>query len=264
MRGDIVPFIHISDKSWTLWFDCVPTGQIEEIVNKRLSQGFRRIEQTQVIEEDPDDSKPMFRSRTWRSRQKQTDEKKKSERTDLALVEGKMYQIEIGGDVIVCDDDLGRHNLGLQFHDKLPDNYRRFAVEPHPPEEGKMCTGIIKVFADEGRTEEGGSGTLRCWRTFDYDVDPNAVKAYMYVEPEPEPRPVTNHVQEVVITAPEPIRLPPKKPEKPKPTLSEETFLRLITPIKPPRKGMYNKQKSQHIHYWRALSCLESWLPRIK
>lgn len=142
-RGEIIPFLHLEEKTWTLLFDCVPNDHKEEIINKRLGQGFRKIEQMiLVVEEEEKRTRRHMRAR-------KPEDKRTLERTDLDLVPGLVYDLEIGGDLQICDDDVGKFFTGLHYHERLSDNYRKFAVKPRDYMEdeagAKTLTGILKV-----------------------------------------------------------------------------------------------------------------------
>ena len=90
--------IHNDFQIWTLWFDIVPNSAREDTINKRLQQGFRRITQPEIVPaEEPDNPNKVVIRRNWRNR-KQMQQEEKKERTDLDLVNGSQFDLEISGE----------------------------------------------------------------------------------------------------------------------------------------------------------------------
>ena len=225
------------DRLWTLWFDVVPTSRIGPTIDKRLQQGFRQIKKMYLPDlptEEPED-KPLIR-KSWRSKSARPEAEKLPDRDDLDLINDGFFELEIGGDVRLCDEDTGRNNLELKYMDRSPENYRRFFVEPLQINEGSILTGFLKCYVTDS------SGDKRCVRSFDFDVGPETVAAYHYVEPEPEPEPEEPEIIEPVIVRPQ--TPPPPPPQEvsrappPKP-VSNASFSRLTKPTKPPKKSKY-------------------------
>ena len=182
----------------------------------------------ELLVDTPADDKLGFSNR--RNRWNKTKvEDKKAERQDLDLVNAVPYFVDVGGDVNISEEEMGKAYLGLHFHDSLPENYRKFIVEPKQIPEGKILTGILRAYREDEHTKDRKSV-----KTFDFDVEPEAVKAYFYVEPDPEP-------EQEAEPEPEPdeevVEAPPKPVVKPRP-MANESFMRLITPTKAPRKSM--------------------------
>ena len=120
-----------------------------QTIAKRVGQGFRKIDQMLFLNyQSQQEQKQPSPKKSWRTRNKPSPEheiNKKVERYDLDLMEGKIFDLEIGGDIRIAADDPGSTYTGLQFHERLAESYRRFIVEPHPIGQGKTLTGIIKV-----------------------------------------------------------------------------------------------------------------------
>ncbi len=178
-----------------------------------------------------DSNKIVIRRNLRRAQPKQPE---KVERQDIDLYSGGSVDLDLSGDISVVDEDMGRQYMGLHFHDMLRENYRKFQVQPKPNlvEEKRPAKAIIRIF--QNRESEG---TRSCIRTFDLELDYQSVVDYYYVEPEPEP------VIEVV-PEPEIIEAPPSPPPSPKkqevrPPPQTASWLRLITPTKPPKKSKF-------------------------
>ena len=239
-RGEIVPFIHIQERLWTLWFDIVPWSRIGPTIDKRMEQGFRRITKMYLPQiQDAEESRPIMSRRSWRSKLAKQEEEKLPERDDLDLANGGYFELEIGGDIRVSDDDPGRSNLELRFNDRLPDNYRRFFVEPVQQNEGRILTGFLKCYLPDPEKEE-----KKCVRSFDFDVGPETVAAYMYREPEPEPEPEQPEPTEPEIevkpeTPPAPAPAPEPKCVQPAKQSNNASFARLTKPSRPPKQCKY-------------------------
>ena len=228
-RGQLLSFIHIQEKLWTLWFECVPTERMEAVVTKRRSQGFIQCKKTEIVEEE-DDDKPAFR-KNWRLRSKPGP--KKPQRTDLDFLNGQCFDLCISGDIIISEEDSGKKNTSLYFLDRLPENYRKFLIEPGKFEDGQVALCNLKIVTADTENE----GKTKTVAAYSYEVDAAAVKAYHYVEPEPEPEPPTPTPTPEVEVKPE---TPP-----PPPTIKKDvtnsfstSFMRLIKPTKPPRQCM--------------------------
>ena len=96
---------YCSFEIWTLWFDVVPNSTREDTINRRLQQGFRRITQPEAVPvTEPDNPNKVVIRRNWRNK-RQTQEEKK-ERTDLDLVNGSQFDLEISGEIYL-DRRLG-------------------------------------------------------------------------------------------------------------------------------------------------------------
>ena len=197
-RGHLVAFLHVQEKAWTLWVECAPNDRQEQTVEKRLKQGFRRV----TLSETPkvEDEKPAFR-RSWRSRANKPKEEQEPKRTDLDLVNGDMFDLEVSGDLRVAEEDTGKHFMGLHFHERLPENYRKFLIEPITIQEGEYesVSGVLSCYVD---SKDGDSQQVRkCVRTFELSMDAEEVRDYFWVEPEPEPEPEPVRKEEVSISA---------------------------------------------------------------
>ena len=171
--------------------------------------------------------------KSWRSR-KQAPQEKKTERPHLDLIPGRSLEIEVSGDVTVCDDDTGGAFLGLSYNQRLPENYRRFFVEPREEDEARLATAFIKLYVEDMSQPDN----RRCVRLYDYDVEADDVKAYHYVEPEPKPEPEPEPEVE-----PEPVHVEITPPPPPSPKLQKFTrpatasFARLTKPTRPAKKS---------------------------
>lgn len=226
-RGELLPFIHLQEKLWTLWFECIPTERKEAIMTKRRSQGFVACTKVDLVDEDDDDV-PSFRKH-WKSRQKQGP--KKPQRNDMDLKNGQSFELHISGDVMISEEDPGTKNSMLYFLDRLPENYRKFLIEPTVKEEGKSAIGNLKALVPDPDNE----GKMKAVVAYSFEVNVADVAAYHYVEPEPEPEPPaptpTPEVEEKPETPP-----PPQPVKKDVPNSFSTSFLRLIKPTKPPRQ----------------------------
>ena len=230
LRGQIIPFIHIQEKYWLLWFDCVRNEEETAIITKRQNEGFRRIYKNDlIIETEPEDDKPVITRRSWRSRQKQEAKKPEMIRADLDISDGCSFDLDIGGDLLISDEDTGRDFTGLHFFEHLPGNYRKFVVQPKANVDSAKIA--LRCF-----TENPDTSLRTCVRTYEYDVSPEDVKAYFYVEPEPEPEPEVTPEPEPEIVEPVPVVVTPATQDKfvfPQ----SESFVRLTALTKPPRKS---------------------------
>lgn len=184
VRGEILSFIHIQEKTWTLWFECVRNEKITEVLDKRQDQGFRRIRVTEKPVEPEAEGGGFHRS--WRSRPKPKEEK--VERTDLDLINGGKFDLEVGGGVKISEEDSGKAFMGIHYHEILPENYRKFLVEPCHPQKGnyKPISCSLKCFNES--LDDEGQLVRKCVRTYETEIEEEAVEAYFYVEPEPEPQ----------------------------------------------------------------------------
>ena len=232
LRGEILPFIFIQEKEWTLWFECVPLGKVDATIAKREKDGFRSVGQSTLpltILKEAEDKTPSRRN--WRTKSKLVDTSKSDNKKDLDLVSGMAIELEIGGDLAVCEDDSSRNYLYLHFHEKLQENYRKFLVEPKPITAQSIVTGMMKCFIQEEDEDR------RCIRAYDFDMDRESVAAYFYVEPEPQPEPEPVPKEpEIIEEKPE---TPPAKME-PVPVAKRPqtaSFVRLTTATKPARQG---------------------------
>ena len=79
-----------------------------------MTQGFKSIGQMQLFDYQEEGKKPFRRQNTWRAKAKQLEEEaeKKVKRFDLDLIEGRTYHLEVGGDLLIADDDPGKGYLG--------------------------------------------------------------------------------------------------------------------------------------------------------
>ncbi len=236
IRGEILPFIHIQEKTWTLWIECVPNERVNKVLDKRQKEGFLRIRKTDlpIMTDTPKKVEPVAIRKTSKSRPspKVVVEGAK-ERVGIDLVSGSAFDIEICGDIKLSEEDPGHVNLRLQYHSRVPENYRRFIVEPVPMEDdfSRVCTGFIKCYAS------GPSGERFCVRHFDFDIETSAVRAYLHVEPEAEPEPEAD-VEPEAEALEEKIEVPvsppsPKQVKGSRPNTA--SFVRLTTLTKPPR-----------------------------
>ena len=204
-------------------------SRVDDVINKRLREGFRVIKKTEGMEEEESEEQPVFR-RHWKSRARPV-EPTKTKRPELELSNGAKFEIHVGGDIRVCRDDPSRGCMHISYHEMLPNNYRKFKVEPLPVEESKTITCIIRCYL--------GEESSKCVRTYDFDIEPEAVADYFYVEPEPEPEPEPEikEPEDVIETKPEPVA--PAAPPKPErfTTPMTQSFMRLIKPTRAPVKS---------------------------
>ncbi|ELT97503.1 hypothetical protein CAPTEDRAFT_221462 [Capitella teleta] len=232
VRGDVVAFLHLQEKLWTLWMECIPIERLAAVTEKRLKQGFVKVRVTEDYLQQEDASKPVFRQ-TWRSRRKQPveTEEKKVKRKDLDFVNGKVFNVDVSGDVVVCNEDSQRSSVDLQYHERLPENFRRFNVEPKPIGDGRIVTVFLKVSTEDQKEKK----KVLC-RTFEFDVESEKVNAYFYEPPE---QPEIELLREAEPEIPEePKRATPPPPPEPKIQKKQSTssFARLTALTRPPRQ----------------------------
>ncbi len=160
-------------------------ADVEDTVNKRLEQGFRRITLREVVPEPEDPNRIIIR-RNWRSKRVPREpEEKLDQNRDLDLNNGSQFDLELSGDLAVTFDDPSQGFMGLHFHDLLKENYRKFQVQPASQdlvEKHHSARASLKMFSSDETT-----GSRVCVRVFDIEVKPQAVADFFYVEPDPEP-----------------------------------------------------------------------------
>ena len=263
VRGEILVFVHVAEKLWTMCVEMAPSGHTPRVVETRERQGYRHIAKSfappPVVE-----STTSFSSRRVFRQQQRVEPPKKVERTDLNLVSGRVFELQLTGDVQIGSDDPGRFNTGLRYEERLAKNYRHFIIEPTSIE--KCCPLKAQL-----RCYVTGAEGATCVRTFDLDFELEAVKAYLdkgvdeaVVEP-PELEPIKS---EVTITDPRlklisdagdamlssekvgkksPALRPPKRnshttslnetSKKYEVRSRASTIARLTKPMRPPREG---------------------------
>ena len=264
IRGEILVFVHVEEKLWNLYVEAVPRDHIAAVVIARENEGLQHVTksfiaiQPDVVESTVRDQMSR-RNSTWRQRHSSmsNDQPKKVEREDIDLVSGRVFELQLGGDVRMCGD--GAANTGLRFDERLPESGRHFSVEPTSKDECRPLVAQLRCFAPP----VDGVGTTSCVRTFDIEFDLEAVKAYLDWEDEeitPEvpttsilltaepiipPRIVidNNHVHVKVVTTPRP---EPQHKRNSSVYISDHekqirnravTFARLTKAMKPPREG---------------------------
>ena len=141
------------------------------------------------ITEKPQEPEGTGQRRNWRSRSRPANEEQKTERNDLDLVNGEKLELDVGGDLRVCEDDSGKGFMGIHYHERLPENYRKFLVEPTKPQKDDYRALLGTVRCHSEHVDEEGQTNQKCVRTFDVEIEEEAVRAFFYVEPEPEPEP---------------------------------------------------------------------------
>ena len=223
-RGQILAFIHIQEKLWTLWVEICKDEDVKKCIEKREDQGFRMVLKVAVpvVEE-----KQPFRH-SWRNK-KAEPAVEKPKRDGVDLLEGQVFQFDLSGDVKLCSESSANTFLGVHYHDRLSENYKRIFVEPgdNPEESYKDISGKLNIYTTVESKEK-----RECIQSFEVWASAEEVEKYFYVRPptpEPEPEPEVEP-EPVVEETPVTPRIPSSRP----PTAS---FLRLITPMKPPRKG---------------------------
>ena len=230
-RCDIIPFIHLSEKHWTLWVDFVPLHRVDETVSNRMRQGFKRFSQSVslVSQLHKDDGGSVSTRRTNRPKSAILNDALMAERNDIDVSNGEFLNMEIDGDIAVCREDNETVDMSLIYHDKLPSNYRQFSVEPLLSSEDKSRPSVrIVVYRDALRL-----------RTFEFDLKPDTIKAFRSVEL------VTPPVEPVVEKVDEDNKVSDNQPVTPRVTNVVQyvarpptaSFLRLIKLTKPPREG---------------------------
>lgn len=174
-HGEIIPFFYHIGKTWIIWFDCVPKEKIEATTEKIAKEGFQVIEQTSLLPRM--DLGMMVKSGA-------TPRRPKRKLNDLIIKNGTAFELEVSGDIAVSEDEPGRNNMQLLYHEKLSRNFRRFQVVPkfQPTESDRRLVGVLKVYVPNPSLPSG----RKCERAYDFDIEPEAVEAFFYVEPEPE------------------------------------------------------------------------------
>jgi len=144
-------------------------------MEKITKEGFQVIEQTSLL---PRIDLGMI------AKSGMTPRRPKRKLNDLVIRNGTAFELEISGDISVSEDDPGRNNMLLIYHEKLSRNFRRFQVVPkfQPTESDKRLVGVLKVYVPNPSLPDG----RKCERAYDFDIEPEAVEAFFYVEPEPE------------------------------------------------------------------------------
>lgn len=228
-RGQIVSFLHIQEKLWTMWIECVPNESLDKCIKKREGQGFRKVESVPIPEVIPE-NRP-FRRQSRQSNKQKVDQQK-PKRDDVDLIEGMLFQLDLNGEITMCSDDASGSYKQIHYHSKLDENYRRFFVQPiQPDEEGKYKS--LNSVLNVNIVDKNGENT-QCVKSFRLEVSEQEVTDFFYEPPPtPEPEPEPEPEQE-----PEPV----VETEAPTPKISTSrlpsaSFLRLITPMKPPRKS---------------------------
>ena len=268
MRGEILVFVHVAEKLWTMCVEMAPSGHTPRVVETRERQGYRHIAKT--FAPPPVESTTSFSSRRV-YRQAKPEPPKKVERTDLDLVSGRVFELQLTGDVQIASDDPGRFNTGIRFEERLEKNYRHFIIEPTSIEKCCPLTAQLRCYVT-------GAEGATCVRTFDIDFELEAVKAYLDkgVEAVVEPPVLEPIKSEVTITDPRlklisdagdaalgsdkmgkksPAPRPPKRNSRATVSLNEtskkyevrsraSTIARLTKPMKPPREGLSSSLSS--------------------
>ena len=231
IRGEILAFIHIQEKTWTLWFDIVPSGAIDSCISDRLQQGFhpiRKIETTIIKDE-----KETFSSRRGgrKDRFKTTTTEEKKVRTDLDISDTTVYELVISGDINIMSDDPSYGNMDVHFCSLLRDSYRKFSVQPDELDESRDVVSEIKCFLVNQSTKER---TLV--RSYELTATKAEVEAFRYVEPEVEPEPENTLDEKIDIVIPDNhIKRPPVQPKTKR--SNPAAFARLTQLNKAPRKS---------------------------
>ncbi len=165
--------------------DVVPVSDREETIYNRTQQGFRQITQHEVVPEPENPNKIVIR-RNWRSRRAPPQPEEKTEkRDDVDLINGSYLDLELSGDVEITEEDPGRGFLAIHYHSRLKQSYRKFHIQPNKPElvyTKQSAIGLLKVLRIDENT-----GNRTCLRTFDIEIESDAVEQFYHVEPEPEP-----------------------------------------------------------------------------
>lgn len=237
-RCELVPFLYMLDKQWTVWLDIIPAHRLEDVTANRLRQGFKQLTQTvTVVTQLYKDEEGRVNARKSRGNKSFMNEMDTANGVDI--VNGEILAAEIDGDVSVCrgDEDTGgvpaaAPDMSLVYHDKLPENYRQWNVAPLSSSDGMPKPSLkVVILRDAIRL-----------RTYKFELSPEAVRAYHYVEPvEQPPEPVKESVSNDrddtadrrPVTAPARTTSSIVRP----PTAS---FLRLCKLTKPPREGKFS------------------------
>ena len=229
IRGQVLPFVHIQEKLWTLFVEVTPNDKVDEVIARRQEEGFQLAERVEVIPEVIEDKLPPRLHKT-------KPPEPKPERADLDLTQGRVFNIELTGDILLNTETNPNVHKGLYYHHLLDENYRKFFIEPKLVSEYVDVTATLKInaiYPDNNLMQP------QCLRSFDINVGAEKVENFFYEPPPtptPEPEPaVVLDTSEENVSAPETIE-PTPVPSKPScsrpPTAS---FLRLTTPIKPMR-----------------------------
>ena len=261
IRGDILVFVHVEKKLWNIYLEAVPHDHISAVVIARENEGLQHVSKTFVaVQPDVVESAVQLsrRNSTWRQRHSSppTERPKRTDREDIDLVSGRVFELQLSGDVRMCGE--GAAHTGLRFDERLSDSCRHFSVEPTSMDECRPLVAQLRCFAPV----TDGAGTSKCVRTFDIEFELEAVKAYLCWEEETTPEMPTTSI---LLTS-EPTNIPPPivvdnkhvhvKVVKTHPVQQHKrnssvyisdhdkqirnravAFARLTKPMKPPREG---------------------------
>lgn len=174
-RGEIIPFFYSTGKTWIIWFDCVQKEKIDVTLDRITKEGFQVVEQTSLL---PRMDLGLL------GKSGMTPRRPKRKVNDLVIRNGAAFELEVSGDIAVSEDEPGRNNMLLVYHEKLSRNFRRFQVVPkfQPTESDRRLVGVLKVYVPSPSLPDG----RKCERAYDFDIDPEAVEEFFHVEPEPE------------------------------------------------------------------------------
>ena len=265
LQGELLAFLHMEPKEWTVIVECVDKKTENDAVAKRVAAGYKQLKKVDLTtksgkSKNTDDSQYMKRNY-------QLDSEEREEVFNLqdkcVFDFGMEKDIKIAT-VVPSIEDLGRVSknifssanniLQLTYHSRLPENYRKVSIAPRSTHtlnhmltvgqsNGRLQTesaaltqskiGSISLFK-EG---EGKQLTRKALRMFTFDITEEQIAEYFYEEKEEEPEvEPEEEVEDIPEEAPPPALTPSREKEK---DLRMESFLRLTTPKRPVKKCMF-------------------------